>query len=297
MTPLTCKYLLVAACVRFSCFSSAVWCWSYAALATGIAKLQHAWSACTGISVCFAVNTLHQPSSLLTALLLLLIALFLNNSMGPVRVEFTQFTAPGLVLAACCILTAALLQWVFTDSAAPVKKKKKAADATATSTTSSSAPGSTPPRGTAASSSSCTGSAAAACIARVPGLGWVRPLTKFEVAIFGGFLLNVSTKGTIACYETLGANYAITGTALSPTATTVAAATASVLVLLLSYFRYSYSAPFMLVAYSKSLAMSLALRSCCLRSVTRATAREHCLTSVVCLLLPRCTALQYTYSL
>eukprot|EP00953_Heterococcus_sp_UTEX-ZZ885_P031207 16397-Heterococcus_DN1.PRE.3 len=111
-----------------------------------------------------------------------------DNSMGPVRVEFTQFTAPGLVLAACCILTAALLQWVFTDSTAPVKKKKKAA-ADATTTSSSSAPGSTPPRGSAATSSS-TGSAVTACIARVPGLGWVRPLTKFEVAIFGGFLLN-----------------------------------------------------------------------------------------------------------
>jgi hypothetical protein len=148
--------------------------------------------------------------------------------MGPLRVEFTQFTAPGLVLAACCFLTAALLQWVFTDSSAPVKKAKKAAaDATdaAASATATSAPGSTPPRGSSTSSS--TGSAVAACIARVPGLGWVRPLTKFEVAIFGGFLLNVSTKGTIACYETLGANYAIAGMLL--TSATAAAAVLAVL--------------------------------------------------------------------
>ncbi|CAM9773448.1 unnamed protein product, partial [Choristocarpus tenellus] len=34
--------------------------------------------------------------------------------------------------------------------------------------------------------------------------------TTMDMLIFGGFLLNMSTKGTIACYETLGAEYSMT---------------------------------------------------------------------------------------
>ncbi|CAM9888603.1 unnamed protein product [Ectocarpus sp. 13 AM-2016] len=39
---------------------------------------------------------------------------------------------------------------------------------------------------------------------------WCRAPTASEVLIYGGFLLNMSTKGTIACFETLGAEYAMT---------------------------------------------------------------------------------------
>ncbi|CAN0431369.1 unnamed protein product, partial [Ectocarpus fasciculatus] len=39
---------------------------------------------------------------------------------------------------------------------------------------------------------------------------WCRAPTASEVLIYGGFLLNMSTKGTIACFETLGAEYATT---------------------------------------------------------------------------------------
>lgn len=38
----------------------------------------------------------------------------------------------------------------------------------------------------------------------------IRLPSKGEMLIYGGFLLNVSTKGTIACFETLGAEYAMT---------------------------------------------------------------------------------------
>lgn len=46
----------------------------------------------------------------------------------------------------------------------------------------------------------------------VPGEGWCnfRPPSLPDMLIYGGFLLNMSTKGTIACFETLGAEYAMT---------------------------------------------------------------------------------------
>lgn len=46
-------------------------------------------------------------------------------------------------------------------------------------------------------------------ILRVVGCGCRKP-THGEMLIYGGFLLNVTTKGTIACFETLGAEYAMT---------------------------------------------------------------------------------------
>lgn len=39
---------------------------------------------------------------------------------------------------------------------------------------------------------------------------WCRMPSVPEMLIYGGFLLNMSTKGTIACFETLGAEYAMT---------------------------------------------------------------------------------------
>lgn len=39
---------------------------------------------------------------------------------------------------------------------------------------------------------------------------WFRMPSLPEMLIYGGFLLNMSTKGTIACFETLGAEYAMT---------------------------------------------------------------------------------------
>ena len=39
--------------------------------------------------------------------------------------------------------------------------------------------------------------------------------SKGDVLIYGGFLLNVSTKGTISCFETIGAQYAMTNFSLS----------------------------------------------------------------------------------
>ncbi|CAM9372145.1 unnamed protein product, partial [Hapterophycus canaliculatus] len=39
---------------------------------------------------------------------------------------------------------------------------------------------------------------------------WCRMPSLPEMLIYGGFLLNMSTKGTIACFETLGAEYAMT---------------------------------------------------------------------------------------
>lgn len=43
----------------------------------------------------------------------------------------------------------------------------------------------------------------------------LRPPSKGDMLIYGGFLLNVSTKGTIACFETVGALYAMTNFSLS----------------------------------------------------------------------------------
>ncbi|CAM9297597.1 unnamed protein product [Discosporangium mesarthrocarpum] len=37
----------------------------------------------------------------------------------------------------------------------------------------------------------------------------LRPPSEMDLLIFGGFLLNMSTKGTIACFETLGAEYSM----------------------------------------------------------------------------------------
>lgn len=46
---------------------------------------------------------------------------------------------------------------------------------------------------------------------RVAAAGaWCRMPSLPEMLIYGGFLLNMSTKGTIACFETLGAEYAMT---------------------------------------------------------------------------------------
>ncbi len=39
---------------------------------------------------------------------------------------------------------------------------------------------------------------------------WCRMPSLPDMLIYGGFLLNMSTKGTIACFETLGAEYAMT---------------------------------------------------------------------------------------
>lgn len=39
--------------------------------------------------------------------------------------------------------------------------------------------------------------------------------SKGDMLIYGGFLLNVSTKGTISCFETIGAQYAMTNFSLS----------------------------------------------------------------------------------
>lgn len=39
---------------------------------------------------------------------------------------------------------------------------------------------------------------------------WCRMPNLPDMLIYGGFLLNMSTKGTIACFETLGAEYAMT---------------------------------------------------------------------------------------
>ncbi|CAN0343927.1 unnamed protein product, partial [Hapterophycus canaliculatus] len=51
--------------------------------------------------------------------------------------------------------------------------------------------------------------------------GWLarklplRPPSKGDMLIYGGFLLNVTTKGTISCFETIGAEYAMTRFSLS----------------------------------------------------------------------------------
>lgn len=42
------------------------------------------------------------------------------------------------------------------------------------------------------------------------GGAWCRMPSLPNMLIYGGFLLNMSTKGTIACFETLGAEYAMT---------------------------------------------------------------------------------------
>lgn len=39
---------------------------------------------------------------------------------------------------------------------------------------------------------------------------WCRMPSLADMLIYGGFLLNMSTKGTIACFETLGSEYATT---------------------------------------------------------------------------------------
>lgn len=43
-----------------------------------------------------------------------------------------------------------------------------------------------------------------------------RTPSRGDMLIYGGFLLNLTTKGTIACFETLGAEYAITRFGLTP---------------------------------------------------------------------------------
>eukprot|EP00903_Cladosiphon_okamuranus_P018701 g17214.t1 len=44
---------------------------------------------------------------------------------------------------------------------------------------------------------------------------WLRLPSKGDMLIYGGFLLNVSTKGTISCFETIGAQYAMAYFSLS----------------------------------------------------------------------------------
>ncbi|KAG5175496.1 major facilitator superfamily domain-containing protein [Tribonema minus] len=154
---------------------------------------------------------------------------------GWVRLEWSQFTAPGYLLAGASAAVA-LLVWLCLEDAAPAAKatpprpqqQQKAVEgavgekmALLHQTTSSSK---TPAAAAAAAQAvaygdveDLEGAAAAARNHDAQQQNHDAPLTRSaEAAILGAFLLNVACKGVIATYETLGANYAINTLSLSP---------------------------------------------------------------------------------
>ncbi|KAG5178771.1 major facilitator superfamily domain-containing protein [Tribonema minus] len=107
---------------------------------------------------------------------------------GQMRWEWNQFTAPGPIMAGACALALLAVVTLLDDAPPRTPPKKKA-------------PLDHPPAE--------GGGGGGAHADEEPMSAALR------AAILACFLLNVATKGTIACYETLGASYAVSALGLS----------------------------------------------------------------------------------